>query len=108
MPYGSRQPYGAPQRYEDPLQQYGSVPAAPPKNGMGIAGFVCGLVSLFIPFFGLALAIPGLIFSIIGMQKLPKGLAIAGFILSIVTISFYLIAFLAFGASVANINRMFY
>lgn len=57
-------------------------------NGFAIAGFVCSLV-----LFGLL----GLIFSIIGLSQIEKngqdgkGFAIAGLVLGIVKLSFYLL-----------------
>ncbi len=57
----------------------------PQKNGMGTAGFVLALVGLifsWVPVLGWILWILGLIFSIIGVCRKPKGLAIAGLIIS--------------------------
>ena len=59
--------------------------ALPQKNGMGTAGFVLALVGLifsWVPVLGWILWILGLIFSIIGVCRKPKGLAIAGLIIS--------------------------
>ena len=59
----------------------------PSTNGMGIAGFVMALLTLFlgwIPVFGWVLWGLSLLFSFIGIFKRPRGLAIAGLILSIV------------------------
>lgn len=60
------------------------------SNGIGIAGFVCGLIAFLIsllPGTGLIFvwfpALAGLILSIIGITKRPRGLAIAGLIFSI-------------------------
>lgn len=59
-------------------------------NGLAVAGFVVGLVSVFLPlFFGMAAAITGLGLSIGGMNRAgvvgeKKGLAVAGLVLSIV------------------------
>ncbi|MDR1984007.1 MAG: hypothetical protein LBQ28_04195 [Prevotellaceae bacterium] len=58
------------------------------SNGLGIAGFVLALIALFlgwIPVLGWILWILGLIFSCIGLFKVPKGFAIAGFIISIIS-----------------------
>ena len=54
------------------------------NNGMGIAGFILALLSLllcWIPFLNWILWILGLVFSIIGVTKPKKGLAIAGLVL---------------------------
>ncbi len=63
----------------------------PSTNGMGIAGFVMALLTLFlgwIPVFGWVLWGLSLLFSFIGIFKRPRGLAIAGLILSIVGLVF--------------------
>lgn len=55
------------------------------SNGMGIAGFVVSLLGLLGGCFGGFLLSPlGLIFSIIGMRRPPKGLAIAGLVMGII------------------------
>ena len=59
------------------------------SNGAGVAGFVLallGLVLVWIPVLNWILWILGLIFSIIGVTKKPKGLAIAGLIISFIAI----------------------
>lgn len=62
--------------------------AAPTTNGMAVAGFVCGVVGLFL--FGIVLGPLAIIFSAIGLSKSNKegrplrGLAIAGLVLGIV------------------------
>lgn len=55
------------------------------KNGIGTAGFVFALFALFlfwIPVFGWILWFLGAIFSLIGLFRTPKGLAVAGTIFS--------------------------
>lgn len=57
------------------------------KNGMGIAGFVLAMVALFsswVPFARWIVWLLGLIFSLIGLGKQPKGFAIAGLIISLI------------------------
>ncbi len=57
------------------------------KNSMGVAGFVLALVALltsWIPVLGWIIWLLGLIFSIIGVTRKPKGLAIAGLIISLI------------------------
>lgn len=54
-------------------------------NGMGVAGFVLallGLILCWVPILNWILWLLGLIFSIIGMFKPKKGLAIAGLVIS--------------------------
>lgn len=56
---------------------------------MGTAGFVLSLVSVFIgwvPFVGWLIWILGSVFSFIGLFRQPRGLAIAGVIISLVMI----------------------
>ncbi len=65
------------------------------SNGLGTAGFVFALIALFIgwiPLFGWLLWALGALFSFIGLFKAPRGLAIAGFIISF--IDFFLLLFL--------------
>ena len=56
-------------------------------NGIGVAGFVLALLGLFlgwIPILGWILWILGLILSGVGMTRKPKGLAIAGLVISLI------------------------
>ena len=56
------------------------------SNGIGTAGFVLALIALFlgwIPILGWILWILGLILSFVGIFKKPKGLAIAGLVISL-------------------------
>jgi hypothetical protein len=80
-----------------PLQQYPAPPqaATPPRNGLGTAGFVLGLLGLVvspIPFAGVAawpLVGLGLVLSAVGVARARagkatnKGLAIAGVVVSV-------------------------
>ena len=72
----------APQQQNDPKQTiYVNIPdyaGNNNSNGMGIAGFVLALISLFIgyiPIFGWIIWLLGAIFSIVGMFKEPRGFA---------------------------------
>ena len=62
------------------------------SNGLGTAGFVLALINFifsFIPFLSILFFILwplGLIFSIIGIFSKPRGLAIAGLVLSLLGI----------------------
>lgn len=65
-------------------------------NGIGIAGFVLAILSIFIgwiPFVGWICWFLGLLFSFIGVFKKPKGLAIAGLVISLIGIIFLLFIF---------------
>lgn len=58
-------------------------------NGVAVAGFVLALISLvffWVPGLSWVLWLLGLIFSIIGIFKAPRGFAIAGLIISFISI----------------------
>jgi hypothetical protein len=68
------------------------------ENAMAIVGFVCGLLSFLLIWFpyvdiiGIIAAIAGLILSIIGLSgDVNKGFAIAGLILSILTLLIFIL-----------------
>ena len=57
------------------------------KNGIGVAGFVLALIAVFfgwIPVLGWVVWLLGTIFSFAGVFKEPKGLAIAGLVISLI------------------------
>lgn len=59
------------------------------SNGIGTAGFVLAVLALvlvWIPILGKVLWILGLIFSFIGVFKRPRGLAVAGLVISLIAI----------------------
>jgi hypothetical protein len=59
------------------------------SNGVGTAGFVLALIAIFlgwIPVLGWILWLLGLILSFVGIFKEPKGLAIAGLVISLIGI----------------------
>ena len=59
------------------------------KNGIGTAGFVLALIGLllcWVPVLNWILWILGVVFSFIGVFKKPKGLSIAGLIISFIGI----------------------
>lgn len=77
---------------------YGTVTEPKKSNGPGIAGFVMGIVSLVLSWLGGLLgilAVPGLILSIVGMNKKrsKKGFAIAGLVLNIISLITNVIVF---------------
>lgn len=84
-----QQPYnqGQPQ-YQQPPQQNIYVNNTERKsNGMGTAGMVLAIIGLFtsmIPVVGWIFWVLGLIFSIIGIFKEPRGMAIAGLVISLI------------------------
>ncbi|NCO62947.1 MAG: hypothetical protein GW839_05000 [Flavobacteriales bacterium] len=75
------------------------------SNGIGTAGFVLAIIALFlgwIPFLGWIIWILGFIFSFIGLFKTPRGLSIAGLIISFIGIIFLIIVFGAIAAAMSN------
>lgn len=75
----------------------------PRSNGLGTAGFVLALIALFlgwVPFLGWIIWLLGLIFSACGMFRSPKGLAIAGLVISLIGIILLLVVFGALAAFV--------
>ena len=86
----------------------------PPRNGLGTAGFVLGLIGLIfspIPFVGVIawpLVIVGLILSLLGLAKARKGeatnkgLAVAGIVLSAIGLVICIVWVAAFGKVVAD------
>jgi len=72
------------------------------SNGMGTAGFVLALIALFlgwIPIVGWLVWLLGLIFSFIGVFRKPKGLAIAGLVISLIGIIILIVIFGLAGAA---------
>ena len=72
------------------------------SNGIGTAGFVLALIAIFlgwVPVLGWIIWLLGLIFSAVGLTRQPKGLAIAGLVISLVGIVMLIAVFGAtFGA----------
>jgi hypothetical protein len=63
------------------------------SNGVGIAGFVLSLISIFIfwiPVIGWIVWLLGFILSLVGLSKKPRGLAVAGVTVSSVVLIFLL------------------
>ena len=59
------------------------------SNGIGTAGFLLSIIAIFlgwIPFLGWLIWLLGLILSFAGVFKNPKGLAIAGLVISFIGI----------------------
>lgn len=66
------------------------------SNGLGTAGFVLALIALFlgwIPVLGWIVWLLGLIFSACGVSKVPRGLAIAGLVISLIGVILLLFVF---------------
>lgn len=104
-PAAGYEPAAQAPQYPPPQAAYysgASAPAPAPQGapGIGVAGFVCVLVGLFVPFVGII----GLILSIVGYNKAkrenrPHGLALAGMIIGIVATVLGIILFIAFFAT---------
>lgn len=74
------------------------------RNNAGTAGFVLSLLALIFswtPFVNLVLWLLGLIFSLVGLSKKPKGLAVAGLIISLISILVIILLIGAIGAIIA-------
>ena len=102
--------------YQQPLAQTGqSSPnmmppqtivnvQAPRSNGLGTAGFVLALLSILLcwaPVANVIMWFLGFLFSLIGVFRKPKGLAIAGLVISLIDI-IIVIAFFGAMLSLAN------
>ncbi len=76
------------------------------SNGVGVAGFVLALVSLilcWVPILSWILWFFGILLSFIGMFKRPRGLAIAGFLISVVDFILLVLFIGAFAAALSCI-----
>lgn len=76
------------------------------SNGIGTAGFVFALLGIllsWIPVVDFVIWFLGLLFSFIGLFKSPRGLAITGFLLSIIGI---IIIIAIFGSIAALLSKM--
>ncbi len=92
-------PQGMPGQPVNP-NMYAPV-AAPQKNGMGVAGFVlalCAFVFCWVPVLDWILWILGVVFSLIGVFRQPKGLAIAGLVISFIGLIILIVAAAALAA----------
>ncbi len=66
------------------------------SNGVGTAGFVLALIAIFlgwVPVLGWIIWVLGLILSFVGVFKTPKGMAIAGLVISLIGIILLLTVF---------------
>jgi hypothetical protein len=76
------------------------------SNGVGTSGFVFALIALFfgwIPVLGWILWALGLILSFAGLFKSPRGLAIAGFVISSIDLVLLLVVYAGIAAFFANL-----
>lgn len=57
------------------------------SNGLGVAGFVLSIIAIFlgwVPILGWIIWFLGALFSLLGVFKTPRGLAIAGLVISFI------------------------
>lgn len=86
QPYSQlyQQPYS--QSYQQPYPQPYTYQRAEESNPCGVTGFVLSILSIlfcWLPILSGILWLLGLIFSIVGMGKRPKELAVAGLVISL-------------------------
>ena len=61
-------------------------------NGIGTAGFILAIIGLFfgwLPFLGFLIVLTGAILSLVGVFKAPRGMSIAGIIISAISLLIY-------------------
>lgn len=96
---------GSPSGYGMGGSGYPQRPPQQSDNVCGLLGFIFALVAFLGwfggPIIGGALWLAGLVLSIIGMSRRPKGLATAGLIISLVGLVIGLIALIFVGAAAA-------
>ena len=84
--YGQQSSRQVPPQYSQP---YYNQPQPSRSDGLGITGFVLSLLALllgWVPVIGWIIWLLGLIFSLIGIFRKPRGLAIAGLLLSLLAL----------------------
>jgi hypothetical protein len=75
------------------------------SNGIGTAGFVLAIIAVvlcWIPILGWIIWLLGLIFSFIGVFKKPKGLSIAGLIISCIDLILLIVVAGVLAATLAS------
>ncbi|MDR2672427.1 MAG: zinc ribbon domain-containing protein [Coriobacteriales bacterium] len=83
------------------------IPAQAKSNGIGTAGFILALLGLFlswVPVAGWIIWVLGAILSSVGMFKVPKGLAIAGVIISFIDLIILILTITACSAITASLH----
>jgi hypothetical protein len=96
--------YGAPQ-----MPPPYAAPAAQPKNGLGVAGMVTGIIGIVLFWCGLVgiiLAILAVIFGGIGVARANKGeatnkgMAVTGVVLGSITLALAIVGWIAWGSMI--------
>ncbi len=83
-------------------QQAYYPPVVPEKNNLGLAGFILSIVAIllfWLPFINGICWLLGLIFSAIGVFKKPKGLAIAGLVISLIGVVIFILTLTLFATA---------
>ncbi len=76
------------------------------SNGLGTAGFVLALLGLifsWVPGLGWVLWLLGLIFSFVGIFRTPRGLAIAGLVMSCIALIILIVVLGVMGSLIAAV-----
>jgi hypothetical protein len=103
----------SPNQPTHPPQGYAAPHQGQLKNGMGTAALVLGILGIvlfFFPYISVILALLGVIFGGIGIQRANrgeannKGMAIAGLVCGIVGLVISIILLIAIGSIIANSN----
>ncbi len=79
-------------------------------NGLGAAGFVVSLIGLFtfyIPVFGWIIMMTGIFLSGYGKKKEPKGLAVAGTVISVINVILWLLSRYMFKSIMNGFSSIF-
>ncbi len=80
------------------------------KNGIATAGLVLSIVGLalcWMPFVNVILWFLGILFSFIGVFKRPRGKAIAGLIISVVSLVVILIIYAVYGTALMESDALY-
>ncbi|MDM1397206.1 hypothetical protein HX049_08465 [Myroides odoratimimus] len=83
-------------------QQAYYPPVVPEKNNLGLAGFILAIVAIllfWLPFINGICWLLGLIFSAIGVFRKPKGLAIAGLVISLIGVVLFILTLTLFATA---------
>ncbi len=102
---------GEPYYNQPPRQQWQPAPAQqtmPQNNPMGVAGFVLSLITTvigWVPYVGWLIWLLAVVFSAIGMGKKPRGLAVAGLIISVGLPVLLIVAVITLGISLAALGE---
>ena len=110
VPYPQPAAYYPPQyAYQQPYQQPQVVMMKSPTNGLGTTGFILALLAIlvsWVPGLDVLMWLLGLVFSAIGCFKQPRGLAVAGLVISLLDLIVLILAVGAVGGALAGCASM--